>query len=81
MHSHATLVGQERMEDGKYSIELIRCGEGSDIQIVLAREDDLKVAHTLFSIIADKYPDQLIMLCDRARILARNDLPETVSSC
>jgi hypothetical protein len=69
------------MDEGKYSIELIRGGEGTDIQIVLAREDDLKVAHTLFSVIADKYPDQLIMLCDRARVLARNDFPETISSC
>jgi hypothetical protein len=69
------------MEEGKYSIELIRCGDGTDIQIVLAREDDLKIAHTLFSVIADKYPDQLIMLCDRARILARNDFPETIAPC
>ena len=69
------------MEAGKYSIELIRYGEGTDIQIVLAREDDLKIAHTLFSVIADKYPDQLLMLCDRARILARNDFPETIASC
>jgi hypothetical protein len=69
------------MDEGKYSIELIRGGEDNDIQIVLAREDDLKVARTLFSVIADKYPDRLIMLCDRARILARNDFPETMSSC
>ncbi len=81
MHPHTTSIGEERVEEGKYSIELIRCGEGSDIQIVLAREYDLKVAHTLFSVIADKYPDQLIMLCDRARILARNDFRETMSSC
>ena len=39
------------------------------------------IAHTLFSVIADKYPDQLLMLCDRARILARNDFPETIASC
>jgi len=68
------------MDEGKYSIELIRGGESADIQIVLAREDDLKVAHTLFNVIADKYPDQPIMLCDRARILARTDFPETMSS-
>ena len=32
------------MKDGKYSIELLREGEGHDIEIVLAREDDLEVA-------------------------------------
>ena len=65
------------MDKGKYSIELVRGGEGTDIQVVLAREDDLKAARSLFNIIADKYLDQLIMLCDQARILARNDFPET----
>ena len=71
------IIGEERMDGGKYSIELVRGGEGTDIQVVLAREDDLKAARSLFNIIANKYPDQLIMLCDQARILARNDFPET----
>jgi hypothetical protein len=75
------LIREERMDEGKHSIELIRGGEGIDLQIVLAREDDLKIAHTLFSVMADKYPDKLIMLCHRARVLARNDFPETMSSC
>jgi hypothetical protein len=65
------------MNEGKYSIKLLRGGEGTDIHVVVAREDDLKAARSLFNIIADKYPDQLIMLCDQARILARNDFPET----
>ena len=65
------------MDGGKYAIELLRGGEGTDIQVVLAPEDDLKAARTLFSAIADKYRDQLIMLCDQARILARNDFPKT----
>ncbi len=67
------------MNQGKYSIELLRGGEGADIQIVLARDDDLRVARTLYSVIADKYPDRLVMLCDRARVLARHD-PETMLS-
>ena len=49
------------MDGGKYSVELVRGGEGTDIHVVLAREDDLNVARTLFSAIADKYPDQLII--------------------
>ncbi len=68
------------MNEGKYSIELLRDGsEGTGIQIVLAREDNLQVARTLYSVIADKYPDRLVMLCDRARVLARND-PEIIRS-
>ena len=44
------------MNEGKYSIELLRdVGEGTGIQIVLAREDNLQVARTLYSVIADKY--------------------------
>jgi len=68
------------MNKGKYSIELLRGGEGADIQIVLAREDNLHVAHTVYNALADKYPDRLVMLCDRARVLARNDLLETAPS-
>jgi hypothetical protein len=68
------------MKDGKYSIELLREGEGHDIEIVLAREENLDVAHTLYGLIADKYPDRLVMLCDRARVLARSDLLETAPS-
>ncbi len=67
------------MNRGKYSIELLRGGEGADIQIVLARDDVLGVARTLLSVIADKYPDRLVMLCDQARVLARHD-PETMPS-
>ena len=61
------------MQMGKYSIELIRGGEGADIQIVLAREDNLRIARTLFSVITEKYPDRLVMLCDRALVLERHD--------
>ena len=68
------------MKDGKYSIELLREGEGRDVEIVLAREDDLGVARTLFGLIVEKYPDQPLMLCDRARVLARNDLREAAPS-
>jgi hypothetical protein len=35
------------MKDGKYSIELLREGEGHDIEIVLAREDNLDRARVL----------------------------------
>ena len=69
------------MDEGKHSIELIRGAGATDIQIVLPREDNLKVAVALVSVIADKYPDRLIELCDRAQVLARNDSPKTISSC
>ncbi len=37
------------MKVGKYSIELLRAGEGTDIEIVLAREENLDVAHNLIT--------------------------------
>ena len=69
------------MDEGKHSIELIRGDGATDIQIVLPREDNLKVAVALVSVIADKYLDRLIELCDRARVLAGNNSPKTISSC
>jgi hypothetical protein len=65
--------------DGKYSIELFReGGEDAGIEAVAARDDRLDVARVLFKMVVEQYPGRLIMLCDRARVLARSDRPETM---
>jgi hypothetical protein len=61
--------------NGKYTIELRRPG-GEDAAIERVFERDLAIARKLFTILANKYPDRLIMLCDRARVLARSDQPD-----
>jgi hypothetical protein len=63
--------------EGKYSIELFRDGgEGAGIEKILVRHDSLTVARVLYK--ALNYPERLIMLCDKARVLARSDRPETM---
>jgi hypothetical protein len=77
----ATLRGfnyASRME-GKYSIELFRDGdEGAGIEKILVRHDSLTVARALYKVAALNCSERLIMLCDRARVLARSDRPETM---
>jgi hypothetical protein len=65
--------------EGKYSIELFRDGgEGAGIEKILVRHDSLTVARTLYKVAALNCSERLIMLCDRARVLARSDRPETM---
>ena len=65
--------------DGKYTIELCRPGgEGAGIERVFARQDDLTIARKLYRTIAKEYPDRVVMLCDRGRVLARSDRPDTM---
>ena len=65
--------------DGKYRIELCRPGgEGAGIERVFERQDDLTIARKLYQTIAKEYPDRVVMLCDRARVLARSDRPNTM---
>jgi len=65
--------------DGKYTIELCRPGgEGAGIERVFERQDDLALARKLYRTIATEYPDRVVMLCDRAHVLARSDRPETM---
>jgi hypothetical protein len=53
--------------NGKYTIELCRPGgEDAGIERVFERQDDLAIARKLYTILANKHPDRLIMLCDRA---------------
>ncbi len=65
--------------EGKYSIELFKeGGEGAGIERVLVRHDSLAVARALYKAAVLNHPDRLLMLCDRARVLARSDRPETL---
>ena len=64
---------------GKYTIEMCRPGgEDAGIERVFERQDDLAIARKLYRILANEHPDRLIMLCDRARVLARSDRPDTM---
>jgi hypothetical protein len=36
------------------------------------------IARNLYRTIAKEYPDRVVMLCDRARVLARSDRPDTM---
>jgi hypothetical protein len=60
--------------NGKYTVELCRPGgEDTGIERVFERQDDLAIAHKLYRTIAAEYPGRVVMLCDRARVLARSD--------
>ena len=61
---------------GRYSIELFSEG-GEGVEQTLFRADALSTARELYKVAAAQYHGQLIMLCDRARVLARSDWPET----
>lgn len=68
-----------QMGEGKYSIELFRDGgEGAGIEGVLMRHDSLAAARASYKAAVLKNPGRLVMLCDRARVLARSDRPETM---
>ena len=65
--------------EGKYSIELFRDGgEGAGIEKILLRHDSLTAARVLYKAVVLNYAARLIMLCDKARLLARSDRPETM---
>lgn len=60
--------------NGKYTIELCRPGgEDTGIERVFERQDDLAIARQLYRTIATEYPGRVVMLRDRARVLARSD--------
>jgi hypothetical protein len=62
--------------EGKYSIVLFRQGgEGAGIERTLAYHDDLSTARALYAASVEDNPRRLVMLCDRARVLARSDRP------
>jgi hypothetical protein len=63
---------------GKFTIELFkRGGEGAGLECVLDSDDVLDAARALYRRALMRYPRRLVMLCDRARVLARSDRPDT----
>jgi hypothetical protein len=63
--------------EGKYSIELFHDGE-TGIEEILGREDSFDIACVFYRHMCRVHPGRLVMLCDRARVLARSDRPETM---
>jgi hypothetical protein len=59
---------------GRYSIVLFRDGgEGSGIEAVLDSDNHRDAARSLYRQAVAQHPNRLVMLCDRARVLARSD--------
>jgi hypothetical protein len=66
---------------GKYSVELFKeGGEGPGQEEIVDQHDNLTVARAIYRGRVSQYPGRLVMLCDRARVLARSDRPETMPS-
>jgi hypothetical protein len=53
-------------------------GEGAGQEEIIDRHDNLTVARAIYQGRVSQYPGRLVMLCDRARVLARSDRPETM---
>ena len=67
------------MTGGKYTIELCRPGGfRAGVEGVIASEDDLSMARALYQYAVANNRDRLVLLCDRARILARSDRPDSM---
>jgi hypothetical protein len=64
--------------EGKHSVELFKPGgEGAGLEEILDRHDSLTVALAIYRGRVAQLPGRLVMLCDRARVLARSDRPDT----
>ena len=64
---------------GRYTIELFKPGgEGKGVEAMLDSDDRLDHARALYRRAVMRYPGRLIVLCDRARVLARSDRAETM---
>jgi hypothetical protein len=64
------------MDEGRYWIALFKeGGEGAGIERELGRDDRLDVARSKYEQIVSMYPTRLVMLCERATVLARSDQP------
>ena len=62
------------MEQGRYWVALFnRGGESAGVEREVAREPRLEVARSRYIESVAKYPSRLVMLCDRATVLARSD--------
>jgi hypothetical protein len=65
---------------GRYTIELFKPGgEGKGVEAMLDSDDRLDhYARALYRRAVVKHPGRLVMLCDRAHVLARSDRPNTM---
>ena len=64
---------------GRYTIELFKPGgEGKGVETMLDSDDRLDRARALYRRAVMKHPGRLVMLCERARVLARSDRPDTM---
>jgi hypothetical protein len=52
--------------------------KGASIGAVIDSDDRLDTARSLYWHAVMNHPSRLVMLCDRARVLARSDHPETI---
>jgi hypothetical protein len=57
--------------DGRYSVEVIE--ESGGVEQILVRENDLDAARALYNFCIAQFPNRLVVLSDRARVLARSD--------
>ena len=74
--SHKTNPGSPLSSE---KVELFKeGGEGAGQEEIVDRHDNLTVARAIFFSRVAQYPGRLVMLCDRARVLARSDRPETM---
>jgi hypothetical protein len=70
--AQAAALGLLAAAGGKYTIELF---DDRGANEVLVREDRLPVAIGLYDLMCAQYPDRLVMLRDRARVIYRSDRP------
>lgn len=60
----------------QYSIEFIeQDSEDVSVEHILARESDLDAACAFYRFCTRQFPNRVILLADRARVLARSDYP------
>jgi hypothetical protein len=60
--------------ENRYWIALFKeGGESAGVARELAREHLLSIAHAKYKQSAAAYPNRIVMLCDRATVLARSD--------
>jgi len=53
--------------------------EGTGVEKILARYEDRAIARAFFRATIQEHPGRLVMLCDRAGVLARSDRADTAA--
>jgi hypothetical protein len=74
---HRFVVGATAVSgaEGKYSVKSFKeGGEGAGQEEIIDKHDNLTVARAIYRGRVAQYPGRLVMLCDRARVLARSHL-------